>query len=109
LGRKNFLETTFTPRIYYREAGDFIQGVPAISMAVNAISANDNLYRIAPASLLAELLYEGIDSYALTNLFDEDYVDHLTGFNRIIDSNVPSGSRLPGTGRNLFTRIQFQW
>jgi iron complex outermembrane receptor protein len=43
------------------------------------------------------------------NLFDEDYVDHLSGFNRVVNSAVPVGSRMFGRGRNLFGRAQFQW
>ncbi|HJO12730.1 MAG TPA: TonB-dependent receptor, partial [Gammaproteobacteria bacterium] len=202
----------FSPRIYYREVDDFIQGVPATNMLVVAVSANangdptplifantdatyegidltfgarindqwrieglasmvdgerddisDNLYRVSPDTLRASLIYESgnfgakieqaffakqddlsatntldpasannsfasTDSYELTNvylnwflgsqlaiaagvenLFDEDYVDHLTGFNRVIGSNVPVGSRLFGHGRNVFVRFQYQW
>lgn len=43
------------------------------------------------------------------NLFDEDYIDHLTGFNRVLNSRVPLGSRMFGPGRNLFGRVQYQW
>ena len=43
------------------------------------------------------------------NLFDEDYVDHLTGFNRVLSSRVPRGSRMFGPGRNLFGRVQYRW
>ena len=43
------------------------------------------------------------------NLFDTDYIDHLTGFNRVLDSVVPQGSRMYGRGVNLFGRIQYQW
>ncbi len=43
------------------------------------------------------------------NLFDTDYVDHLTGFNRVPGGAVPVGSRMYGQGTNLFGRIQFRW
>ena len=43
------------------------------------------------------------------NLFDEDYVDHVTGFNQAIAGVVPVGSRLFGQGRNLFARMQINW
>jgi iron complex outermembrane receptor protein len=208
----DFGDYYFSPRIYYREVDDFIQGVPATNMLVVAVSANangdptplifantdatyegidltfgarindqwrieglasmvdgerddisDNLYRVSPDTLRASLIYESgnfgakieqaffakqddlsatntldpasannsfasTDSYELTNvylnwflgsqlaiaagvenLFDEDYVDHLTGFNRVIGSNVPVGSRLFGHGRNVFVRFQYQW
>ena len=48
-------------------------------------------------------------SASAENLFDADYVDHLTGFNRVIGSNVPRVSRLFGPGRNLFGHFQYQW
>ena len=48
-------------------------------------------------------------SAGVENLFDEDYVDHLTGFNRVMNSTVPIGSRMFGRGRNFFGRAQFQW
>lgn len=38
----------------------------------------------------------------IENLFDKDYVDHLTGYNRNGDSDIPVGDRLPGRGRNFF-------
>lgn len=43
------------------------------------------------------------------NLFDNEYIDHLTGFNRVLNSVVPQGSRMVGPGRNLFGRIQYRW
>ena len=43
------------------------------------------------------------------NLFDADYVNHLTGFNRVASGVVPIGSRMYGQGVNLFGRVQFQW
>ncbi|MCP5348661.1 MAG: TonB-dependent receptor [Gammaproteobacteria bacterium] len=43
------------------------------------------------------------------NLFDEDYIDPLSGFNRVLGSHIPQGSQLYGTGRNLFGRLQYNW
>ncbi len=43
------------------------------------------------------------------NLFDKGYVDHLSGFNRVLDSVVPRGSRLYGQGINLFGRVRLKW
>jgi len=48
-------------------------------------------------------------SAGVENAFDEDYVDHLTGFNRVLDSIVPQGSRMFGQGRNFFGRLQYRW
>ncbi len=38
----------------------------------------------------------------IANLLDKEYVDHLTGYNRNGDSDIPVGDRLPGRGRNVF-------
>jgi iron complex outermembrane receptor protein len=43
----------------------------------------------------------------IENLFDIYYLDHLAGYNRITGSDVPLGSRLPGTGRSAFARIRW--
>jgi len=71
--------------------------------------------------------FESVDGYALTNLygsydvgrglrvdvgvenlFDEDYVDPLSGFNRNGASAVPLGRRLPGRGVNAFARLWYR-
>lgn len=43
----------------------------------------------------------------VTNLLDEAYEDHLAGYNRIADSDVPLRSRLPGAGINGFVRLEY--
>jgi iron complex outermembrane receptor protein len=43
------------------------------------------------------------------NIFDRDYVDHLSGFNRVSNSIVPQGSRMFGQGQNIFGRLQYEW
>ena len=44
-------------------------------------------------------------SGGLENLLDREYEQHLAGYNRVRDSDVAVGSRLPGTGRNVFLKI----
>ena len=41
----------------------------------------------------------------LENLTDRRYEEHLGGFNRVRDSIVPVGARLPGAGINAFARL----
>ncbi|MFT4613116.1 MAG: iron complex outermembrane receptor protein [Bacteroidia bacterium] len=41
----------------------------------------------------------------VNNLFDRDYSSHLSGYNRAENPDVERGSRLPGTGVNLFARV----
>lgn len=48
-------------------------------------------------------------SIGAENLWDKDYTDHVSGFNRVQGSTVPQGSRLYGRGRNLFGRLQYRW
>lgn len=59
---------------------------------------------------LSWFLNDGLTvSTGAENLFDKDYTDHLTGFNRVLSSNVPLGNRMFGKGRNLFGRLQYRW
>ena len=180
----------FTPRVFYRDVKDYIQGVPngdtfmgnpvfqftnvdaelygvdagfglGLTQALRVDGAmsytrgkrtdvDDDLYRIAPPHLNAELSYvhgrsvfgvEGVfyakqDDVATTNLeqttasyavynlswrytaarnadltlgvdnvFDNGYQDHLAGYNRVADSDVPVGERLPGAGRNFYAGL----
>lgn len=43
------------------------------------------------------------------NLFDKDYIDHLSGFNRVAGSGIPIGERLHGPGRNVYVTLTRQW
>ena len=180
----------FTPRVFYRDVKDYIQGVPngdtwmgnpvfqfsnvdaelygfdagwgfglTRAMRVDGgisivhgrrTDIEDRLYRIAPPNVNAELTYavarstfgfEGIfyspqdnvsetnfeqttPGYAVynaswryavkpdaefrfgvDNIFDRVYQDHLAGYNRVADSDVPVGERLPGAGRNIYAGL----
>jgi len=44
-------------------------------------------------------------SAGLENALDKKYANHLTGYNRISDSDVALGERIPGVGRNLHLRV----
>lgn len=48
-------------------------------------------------------------SAGVSNLFDHAARDHLNGYNRVRDSDVPFGERLPGVGRNVFVRANYRW
>jgi len=43
------------------------------------------------------------------NLFDKVYQDHLGGYNRVRDSDIPMGDRLYGTGRNFYLKLNASW
>ena len=45
----------------------------------------------------------------LNNVFDKFYRDHLSGFNRVRDSDVDLGRRLPGNERNLVVNLTYEW
>lgn len=42
----------------------------------------------------------------IDNLFDRTYAPHLAGFNRVAESDVPIGARLPAPGRSAFLRLR---
>ncbi|MFC2952731.1 TonB-dependent receptor [Marinicaulis aureus] len=49
---------------------------------------------------------EGVSfSAGVSNLFDKNYRQHLGGYNRIANSDVAIGERLPGNGRGAFVRV----
>jgi iron complex outermembrane receptor protein len=43
------------------------------------------------------------------NLFDRDYRPHLAGRNRVAESDVAPGERLPGAGRGAFLTLKAAW
>ena len=40
------------------------------------------------------------------NIFDRDYANHLSGINRVADSDVAVGKRVPGEGLSFFAALQ---
>ncbi|MCU0989811.1 MAG: TonB-dependent receptor, partial [Xanthomonadales bacterium] len=45
----------------------------------------------------------------IENLADRVYQDHLGGYNRVRESDIPVGERLYGVGRNVYLRLDAQW
>jgi iron complex outermembrane receptor protein len=43
------------------------------------------------------------------NVFDRTYRAHLNGINRVRDSDVALGERLPGAERNFYARLNYSW
>ncbi len=43
------------------------------------------------------------------NLLDKTYADPLSGFNRVLNSDVPVGARIPGIGRNFYGKLSYHW
>jgi len=48
-------------------------------------------------------------SLGVENVFDKDYEPHLSGINRVADSDVEVGERVPGPGRNYFATLQYHY
>jgi iron complex outermembrane receptor protein len=44
-------------------------------------------------------------SGGVENLFDRAYEDHLSGYNRVMGSDVAMGARIPGAGRGIYLRL----
>lgn len=44
----------------------------------------------------------------IDNLFDRTYRPHLNGINRVRDSDVALGERVPGAGRNIYARVNLR-
>lgn len=48
-------------------------------------------------------------SLIVENIFNKDYADHLSGINRIENTAIPLGSKLPGTGRSIGVSLQYNY
>jgi len=46
---------------------------------------------------------------SLNNVFDKEYSDHTNGVNRVSNSDIAMGERLPGSGRSFFARLAYNW
>lgn len=48
--------------------------------------------------------------FGVDNIADKKYRDHLGGYNRVRgNKDIEVGERLPGYGRSLFARVDYQW
>ncbi len=47
--------------------------------------------------------------FGAENVFDKAYQDHLGGYNRVADSDVPLRERLYSKGRNYYIRLNASW
>ncbi|MEE9271846.1 MAG: TonB-dependent receptor [Robiginitomaculum sp.] len=47
-------------------------------------------------------------SAGVENIFDTFYAEHLSGYNRIKNSDVPLGVRLPGAGRGVYIKLMLR-
>jgi iron complex outermembrane receptor protein len=45
----------------------------------------------------------------ITNVADDEHRMHLAGINRVANSGVSPGQKIPGLGRNFFVRAHFRW
>jgi len=62
-----------------------------------------NLYtQYTPASMSNLSIQVGVE-----NLLDNEYTDHLNGFNRVEGNGVDLGERLSGAGLNAFVTVEY--
>ncbi len=43
----------------------------------------------------------------IENLLDDEYLDHLAAYNRAFNPDIPTRSRMPGLGRNIYGRLMW--
>jgi iron complex outermembrane receptor protein len=43
------------------------------------------------------------------NILDKNYADHLSGLNRVAETDIPSGAKLPSAGRNIGVFVSYQF
>ena len=56
-----------------------------------------------------ELMRDLAINVGVENIFDKEYASHLSGINRVADSDVAVGQRVPGTGRNYYATLQYRF
>ncbi len=96
----------------WREWSAAIEGVYAARQA-NVSAENDEIE--TPGYGILNLFFRwepgaglGI-SAGVDNVLDAFYQDHLYGINRVRESAVAVGERLPGSGRSFFGSISWRW
>lgn len=52
---------------------------------------------------------DGFVTVGINNLFDQYYMDALSGVNRVMGSAVPVGQRLPGASRYAYVAAEYRW
>ncbi len=104
----SFLELTFSRERY------FVSVESIASSKQNKVSAYNNEQTSAGwgiANLRCGFnLGSMMDLHlGVENVFDKAYQDHLGGYNRVADSDVPLGGRLYSMGRNYYIRLNANW
>lgn len=90
-------------------------GVETVSYArQNKVSNYNNELRTAGYTFLNIFgIFKPYKDVTLTtgvdNLFDKFYSVHLNGLNRVVNSDVEVGRRLPGPGRNFYLTLSYKW
>jgi len=47
--------------------------------------------------------------FGVENLFNKKYSEHVGGFNRAANNDIPVGDHLVGSGRNLYATVGYDW
>ena len=96
--------------------GIFVGAQDKISDTITRDPANaNNSSAETPGYILMNLSGQWTPKHGVTlsagieNVLDKDYANHLSGFNRVSNSDVAIGARVPGIGRNAFAAINYQW
>jgi iron complex outermembrane receptor protein len=66
-------------------------------------------YVIINTDVVYEVTQQFQVSIIAENLLDIEYADHLAGVNRINDSEIAKGDKVPGAGRNVGVYMQYQF
>jgi len=97
------------------EGGDwYVRGESRLVAAQDKVSATNSEARTAGYAIFN--LYAGWWigprvklTAGVENLFNRYYEDHLAGYNRISNSDVALGARLPGAGTNAFLSVEYSF
>jgi iron complex outermembrane receptor protein len=104
----SFLELVFSKQRYYLSAQSVAAARQDRVAAYNdeQATAGWGVLHLRAGLRLNETFNLGL---GVENLFDKVYQDHLGGYNRVRDSDIPLGVRLYSTGRNFYLRLNASW
>lgn len=100
--------------VIYQEYGMELKAESVLYAKQSKVSSFNNEektsgYGIINLSGNYQLTHQLTVSGGVENLFDHRYLDHLSGYNRNSDSDVSVGERLPGSGRNIYLSLAYNW
>ncbi len=76
-------------------------------ISVTNIEQATDGYSIMNLSALVNITESAELRIGVENMLDEEYLDHLSAYSRAYNPDIPMRSRMPGLGRNFYSRLMW--